>query len=380
MRAGFAMLALNHEDWDRYEQNDFSYPAKTPDHETWARIIRLADLAEPLGFDSIWAPEHHTTPYCQTPNPLVLLSFMAGRTKRVDFGTMVLVLPWHHPFQVAGELALLDNLLQGRRLFVGMGRGLSAREFGAFGINQEEARERYVESVEIIRQAFAEEQFSYEGKYFTIPTTQLRPRPSAKLSQNLLGAFGSPSSLPVVANLDLQMLFVAGQTPSEIGANVEAFNAIRESRGLEPNEPRVVLWMYCGENEQEVKEGVDWAVAFNREAGGHYQFTEPNSMERFKNLKGYEDYATGAATGSGGIQQVQDMRAAQRANQMIGTPDELIEKAREFHRITKAQEFVFICQFGNMPMDRAEKSMRLFADKVLPVMHEIPTASSLTTV
>jgi alkanesulfonate monooxygenase SsuD/methylene tetrahydromethanopterin reductase-like flavin-dependent oxidoreductase (luciferase family) len=234
--------------------------------------------------------------------------------------------------------------------------------------------------VDIIRQAFAHEQFSYQGKYFTIPTTQLRPRPSAALSQNLLGAFGSPSSLPVVANLDLQMLFVAGQTPTQIGANVEQFNAIRQSRGLEPNEPRVVLWMYCGENEQEVQEGVDWAVAFNREAGGHYQFTDPNSNERFKNLKGYEDYAAGTATGSGGIQVMEDMRAAQRDNQLIGTPDELIEKVREFQRITKAQEFVMICQFGNMPMDRAEKSMRLFADKVLPVMHEIPTVSSLATV
>jgi alkanesulfonate monooxygenase SsuD/methylene tetrahydromethanopterin reductase-like flavin-dependent oxidoreductase (luciferase family) len=380
MRTGFAMLALNHEDWDRYEQNDFSYPAKVPDTETWARIISLADLAEPLGFDSIWAPEHHTTPYCQTPNPLVLLSFMAGRTKRVDFGTMVLVLPWHHPFQVAGELALLSNLLQGRRLYVGMGRGLSAREFSVFGINQAEARERYVEAVELIRRAFAEEQFSFEGQYYTIPTTQLRPRPAAGLPQDLLGAFGSPSSLPVVANLDLQMLFVAGQTPAEIGANVEQFNAIRESRGLEPNEPRVVLWMYCGENEQEVEEGVDWAVAFNREAGGHYQFLDPKASDRFKGLKGYEDYAAGTATGSGGIVTVDDMRAAQRANQLIGTPEELIEKAREFQRITNAQEFVLICQFGNMPMDRAEKSMRLYAEKVLPAVRAIPTKSALAAV
>jgi NAD(P)-dependent dehydrogenase (short-subunit alcohol dehydrogenase family)/AcrR family transcriptional regulator len=147
MRAGFAFLALNYEDWaDRYETNDFSRPAATPDSVTWERILRLADLAEPLGFDSIWAPEHHTTPYCQTPNPLTVISYMAGRTKRVDFGTMVVVLPWHHPFQIAGELALVDNLLQGRNLYVGMGRGLSAREFGAFAVDQSEARERYVRS------------------------------------------------------------------------------------------------------------------------------------------------------------------------------------------------------------------------------------------
>ena len=81
MKAGFALLALNYEDWaERYETNDFSRPATTPDSVTWERILGLADLAEPLGFDSIWAPEHHTTPYCQTPNPLTVISYMAGRT------------------------------------------------------------------------------------------------------------------------------------------------------------------------------------------------------------------------------------------------------------------------------------------------------------
>jgi hypothetical protein len=55
----------------------------------------------------------------------------------------------------------------------------------------------------------------------------------------------------------------------------------------------------------------------------------------------------------------------------ITAPDECIDKIRAFQSMTHAQEFVFICQFGGMPMDRAEKSMRLFADRVLPVMHEI---------
>jgi alkanesulfonate monooxygenase SsuD/methylene tetrahydromethanopterin reductase-like flavin-dependent oxidoreductase (luciferase family) len=373
MRAGFAMLALNYEDWEeRYEKNDFSRPATVPDSEVWRRIIDLADLVEPLGFDSLWAPEHHTTPYCQTPNPLLLLSHMAGRTKKIDFGTMVLVLPWHHPFQMAGELALLDNLLQGRNLYVGMGRGLSAREFGAFNIEQGEARDRYVEAVEIIRLAFANEQFSYDGKFFQIPLTQLRPRPSAKLSQNLLGAFGSPSSLPIVANLDLQMLFVAGQTPDQIGENVTQFNAIRKERGLEPNQPRVVMWMYCGETEEEVEDGVTWAVDFNREAGGHYQFLDPKARDRFVGLKGYEDYAAGTGTGSGGLEvSADDLRKAQRDNQVIGTVDECIDKIRFFQKVTQAQEFVFICQFGGMPMDRAKKSMKLFSEKVLPTMHDM---------
>jgi alkanesulfonate monooxygenase SsuD/methylene tetrahydromethanopterin reductase-like flavin-dependent oxidoreductase (luciferase family) len=372
MRSGFALLALNYEDWEeRYEASDFSRPPTTPDGEVWDRILKLADLVEPLGFDSLWAPEHHTTPYCQTPNPLLVLSYMASRTSRLDFGTMVLVLPWHHPFQVAGEIALLSSLLRGRHLTIGMGRGLSGREFGAFSIDQSEARDRYIESVEIIRRAFAHQQFSYDGKFFQIPLTQLRPHIELDRVE-LLGSFGSPSSLPVVANLDLGMLFVAGQTPDQISQNVQDFNDIRAQRGLEANRPRVVFWMYCSESESEIEEGVECAVRFAREAGGHYQFTDPANAARFANIKGYEDYAAGRGTGSGGLPSVADARIGHRANQIIGTPDECIEKIRRFQAMTEAQEFVYICQFGDMPMAMAERSMRLFADQVMPVARRIP--------
>ena len=372
MRSGFAMLALNYEDWEeRYNSNDLSKPSSVADPEVWRRILELGDMAEPLGFDSIWAPEHHTTPYCMTPNPLLVLSLMAGRTKRVDFGTMVLVLPWHNPFQIAGELALLDNLLQGRNLYVGMGRGLSAREFTAFDIDQSEARGRYIEAVEIIKLALTQEEFSYKGDFYSIPFARLRPRPRPELVGNLLGSFGSPSSLPVVANLDLQMLFVAGQTPEQIAGNVTSFNDIRSQRGLEPNQPRVVFWMHCAETNAEVEEGVDWAVKFSGESAGHYGFGDPAAKERFQSLKGYEDYAAGTATGSGGIPTADDMRSSHRNNQVIGTPDECIDKIREFQRLTDAQEFVYICQFGGMPMDRAKQSMKLFSEKVLPVVRQL---------
>ena len=66
-----------------------------------------------------------------------------------------------------------------------------------------------------------------------------------------------------------------------------------------------------------------------------------------------------------------DLRKAQRDNQVIGTVDECIDKIRFFQKVTQAQEFVFICQFGGMPMDRAKKSMKLFSEKVLPVMHDL---------
>src|SRR6185437_5872100 len=79
--------------------------------------LELGDLAEPLGFDSIFALEHHFTGYSMSPAPVQLLSYFAGRTKRLALGTAVIVLPWHDPIRVAEEIALLDVISGGRCMF-----------------------------------------------------------------------------------------------------------------------------------------------------------------------------------------------------------------------------------------------------------------------
>ena len=85
--------------------------AKVYDHE-----LAMADLAEPLGFDSVWAPEHHFTDYIMCPNVVQFLTYMAARTQRVKLGSMVMVLPWHDPVRVAESFSMLDHLSGGRTI------------------------------------------------------------------------------------------------------------------------------------------------------------------------------------------------------------------------------------------------------------------------
>ena len=77
--------------------NDISSPPETADWRIVEQALALGDLAEPLGFDGIWVPEHFGTPYGMTPNPLQLLAYFAGRTERVTFGTQIVVVPWWNP-------------------------------------------------------------------------------------------------------------------------------------------------------------------------------------------------------------------------------------------------------------------------------------------
>src|SRR5260221_9815652 len=119
------------------------------DRLVYENELRLADLAEPLGFESIWGVEHHFTDYTMCPDVLQFLTYMAGRTARAQLGSMVVVLPWHDPMRVAEEVAMLDNI-SGGRLILGLGRGAGKVEFDGFRLSMDESRQRFVESAETL--------------------------------------------------------------------------------------------------------------------------------------------------------------------------------------------------------------------------------------
>ncbi|HXG17737.1 MAG TPA: LLM class flavin-dependent oxidoreductase [Methylomirabilota bacterium] len=98
-----------------------------PDYQVYWHERRLADLTEPLGFDSFWTVEHHFDDYTMAPDVCQFLTSMAGRTSRIKLGTAVIVLPWHDPVRVAEQMAMLDILSEGR-LLIGFGRGAARIE------------------------------------------------------------------------------------------------------------------------------------------------------------------------------------------------------------------------------------------------------------
>ena len=241
MKVGISLFMQNAGDWDRFESAErgaATGPAQVPDWKIWEEDLRLGKLIEPLGFDSLWSVEHHFTPYTMVPDVLQLLAYYAGCTERISLGTMVVVLPWHDPIRVAEGIAALDGMLGGRRLDVGFGRGLGRREFGALRIPMEESRERFLESLEIVRRALGNEWFSYDGQHYQIPRTTLRPQArSSDLLEHMYCAWGSPQTIPIAAQTGLKALFIPADG---LGGLREADGALREParRGrLRPRAP-----------------------------------------------------------------------------------------------------------------------------------------------
>src|ERR1700738_3546058 len=150
------------------------------DLDCFKHELALADLAEPLGFDSIWQPDHHFSGYEMTPNVLQFLTYMAGRTKTVRLGSMVVVLPWHNPLRVVEETMLLDHF-SGGRTSLGIGRGLGAMEFGGFSIEMSDTRDMFVEKAETVVNALKTGVIEYNGKYVKQPRPHIRPAPFKRL-------------------------------------------------------------------------------------------------------------------------------------------------------------------------------------------------------
>src|SRR5258705_6782313 len=126
----------------------FQNPHKArTDREVYRNELRLVDLTEPLGFESLWGVEHHFTDYTMCPDVLQYLSYFAGRTTKIQLGSMVVVLPWHDPLRVAEQVVMLDHFSNGRFIF-GIGRGLGRVEFEGFGVKQEDSRAIFTESAQ----------------------------------------------------------------------------------------------------------------------------------------------------------------------------------------------------------------------------------------
>ena len=126
MRVGATIFNQNYTDWDRYEAEERGEKTpvrpETSDRSIFLEEIDIARIADATGFDSVWTVEHHFTPYTMVTNPLQFLTYLAGITKRVDLGTMVVVLPWHNPVRVAEDVNMLDALLgPGREIICGVG-------------------------------------------------------------------------------------------------------------------------------------------------------------------------------------------------------------------------------------------------------------------
>jgi alkanesulfonate monooxygenase SsuD/methylene tetrahydromethanopterin reductase-like flavin-dependent oxidoreductase (luciferase family) len=195
------------------------------DREVYRNELRLADLAEPLGYESVWGVEHHFTDYTMCPDVLQFLTYVAGRTQRAQLGSMVVVLPWHDPMRVAEEVAMLDNISDGR-LILGLGRGAGKVEFDGFRLPMDESRQRFVESAEMLLKGLESGWCEYDGAFVKQPRAAIRPAPFKSFRGRTYAAAVSPESLPIMARLGVGILIIPQKPWHEVAKELDAYRTV----------------------------------------------------------------------------------------------------------------------------------------------------------
>ncbi|MEC8561371.1 MAG: LLM class flavin-dependent oxidoreductase [Pseudomonadota bacterium] len=331
------------------------------DQLVYSNEVKLAEFAEPLGFESIWTVEHHFTNYTMCPDPMQFLTYMAAKTKTIKLGSMVVVLPWHDPIRIAEQISMLDTLSNGR-LILGLGRGAGRIEFDAFRQDMEDSRQRFVESAECVLHGLENGVCQYEGKFVIQPKAAIRPLPSASFKGRTYAAAVSPESIEIMAKLGIGLLVIPQKPWDQVEREIDNYNKIyKKLNNQDPPAPLLAGWTICHANKNTAKKlaekyiGGYWQTVLD-----HYSF----NTDHLKNQKGYEYYGKFAEsmkkTGiNGAIEFFMGL-------QTWGTPEECYHKIEKNCARIGAEAYIGVFSFAGMPFEIAQANIQLFAQEVLP--------------
>ena len=341
------------------------------DRDVYLNELRLAELAEPLGFESVWGVEHHFTDYTMCPDVLQFLSYMAGRTRTIQLGSMVVVLPWHDPMRVAEEVSMLDNL-SGGRLILGMGRGAGKVEFDGFRLSMDESRPRFVECAEMLLRGLEQGYCEYDGAFVKQPRAAIRPAPFKSFRGRTYAAAVSPESVRIMAELGVGILIIPQKPWKEDARELEAYREVyRHVNGADAPPPISAGWTFCDPSGARAEEMA------RRYIGGYYQTVLDHYQfqgDHLAHTRGYEYYGKMAEK----IQQYgTDTVVDYFVNlQVWGTPEQCYEKILDIHARTGNSHYVGVFGYAGMPYDEAERNLRFFAKEVMPALQKLDTAAA----
>ena len=338
------------------------------------------ELAEELGFDSVWLAEHHFTDYCVVNDPLTYAAHVAARTSRIRIGLAVSILPLHHPVEIAERCALVD-LLSGGRLDVGLGRGYSGHEFGNFGIAMEERRGRFGEALDVMTRLWTEESVDYEGRFWSLRDARLYPKPLQRPHPPVyIASSGSPDTIALAAERGYPIIQgVDFLTPETVAARYEQYRRAGEEAGRSKLEiagglaasPVTQKVFVAERREDALRIPEPYAMWRHARAGQLVSNGSPRSVveqarRRLRPIKR-------ALTGSSALDWDEMDWEYLSQFDLYGTPDDCIEKIQ---RLAEAGMRTLICWFayGGMPDGHVRSAMTLFAREVMPAFQDTPVA------
>ena len=318
------------------------YPAEIPRElaEFYNELEEQARLAEEMGFYSFWIAEHHFHEYGAVPRPSILLSVIGAKTKVIKLGSAVAVLPFDNPLRAAEDFAMLD-IISGGRLELGVGSGYLQHEFEGFGIDVQERRERFDESLSIIRCSWQGERFSAAGKFFTVNKVKLNVQPMNPESVPIFIAVLRNEAAKFVGRQKFGMMMIPYATTERIEELADTCAIYRSefaANGGAPENARIQFGLHC------------YCAPTTEEAR---TFARPY-MDRYVRTRLYAKQRC--------FDELIDKNLI-----AVGDPEEVLRVARLYEK-AGLTDFLMLMNFGGLPHEQVKESIRLIGAEVIPRM------------
>src|SRR5438128_4051243 len=333
------------------------------DSAAFDRALDEVETAERVGLDAIWLAELHGAPERSVLSaPMMVASAIAARTSTIKIGIAVQVLPLSHPLRLAEEAATIDQISHGRLIY-GIGRSGVVRTYEDYGISYAESRERFAETLDILRQAWTEPAFSHDGKYYSFNNVSVTPKPFQKPYPELRMAAATPETFPQIGRLGLPIFVAVRQGPfSQLAEHIKAYREAYSAAGHQ-GRGKVFLRVpaYLAETRQRARaEAEESLMSFFR-----YQ----------------AELGRDSARRAGGEVAIQRLRRVERLEAL--TYDEalatqvLIDEPHGFTaRLREVEEEIGLDGIlaelncgGKIPQDRVLNALRLLCEEVKPRFH-----------
>jgi len=321
--------------------------------QLYADMTEHVKMAEQIGFEIAWFAEHHFSNYCLCPSPLAMANYLAPQTKKIRLGPAVIVAPLYQPLRMLEDLAVLDNLSDGR-LVIGLGSGYQQYEFHKFGVDLKASRDIFLESLDVVERYLAGDPLQYEGKHIHIPETYFSVRPlQPKPDIYIAGLAADPVTQERIARKGYTPFFTTGwSTLEQIKENRDKVAAVHTKVGGDPARVPFAIqqYIFVTDSRDESMQAADGARYIRRIA-----------MSMRHNLAKLEGafLREQPTPGEPPIEQLVDLM-------MIGDAETVAEKLiREFEALQPTHLSCFMALPG-VPQARTLRSMERFGAEVMP--------------
>jgi alkanesulfonate monooxygenase SsuD/methylene tetrahydromethanopterin reductase-like flavin-dependent oxidoreductase (luciferase family) len=323
------------------------------DADAFDQGFQQVEAADRWGLDVFWLAEiHQQARRSVLSAPMNVAGQIAARTKRIKIGTAVHVLPLTHPLRLAEETATVDVVSRGR-FILGAGRSGNPRGYAAYGVPYTESRERFFDTLDILKKAWTQDSFSHEGKFYSFNEARAVPRPYQKPHPPIRIAGASEDTFPTLGKLGYP-LFVSVRSASLSGLapDLKAYRAAYTEAG-HPGRGQVYLRlsMHVGDDDKRaIEEG------------------EPSIMAGYRSL-------TTRLEGSPNVRrraELEEIRTISyeqvlRDKVVVGGPERVTDRLKELEEELGIDGILFELNFGAaIPAEMMMRSLQLLCEKVMP--------------